>query len=164
MTTLDISKKCPCHSGKQYVDCCQPLLLGSSVAGTAEALMRSRYSAYVARDTDYLHRSWHPTTRPTEIDPVDITDWQGLEIIRTEKGLEADTEGIVEFKATFFSQKKTFQLHEVSRFVKEDGHWFYVDGDIKSGAPRVETRGPKIGRNDPCPCGSKKKFKKCCGP
>lgn len=126
--------------------------------------MRSRYTAYVVKDVGYLLRTWHPSTRPADLDPATIADWQSLQIIRTEKGLATDNEGIVEFIATALSQQKILSLHEVSRFVKEDGHWFYVDGDIKKNSPPAAHAAKKAGRNDPCPCGSGKKFKKCCGP
>ena len=154
---------CPCNSGRPYAECCKPLLSGDHLACTAEALMRSRYTAYVVRDIAYLLKSWHPSTRPDNIDTATIPEWSGLNIIRTEKGMETDSEGVVEFQATAFSPKNMLRLHEVSRFVKEDGQWLYVDGDIKNNPLPVERRGPKIGRNDPCHCGSGKKFKKCCG-
>lgn len=155
---------CHCNSGRPYAECCEPLLSGDHAALTAEALMRSRYTAYVVRDIAYLLRSWHPSTRPDKIDPAAILEWRGLHIVSTEKGMEGDDEGVVEFKATSFSQKNPWELHEVSRFVKEDGQWLYVDGDIKNDPPPVAKRTPKVGRNDPCHCGSGKKFKKCCGP
>ena len=155
---------CHCNSDRPYAECCEPLLSGDHTALTAEALMRSRYTAYVLRDTGYLLKSWHPSTRPDKIDPAAIPEWHGLHIVRTEKGRESDNEGVVEFKATSFFQKIPWQLHEASRFVKEDGQWLYVDGDIKADSPPVERRMPRVGRNDPCHCGSGKKFKKCCGP
>lgn len=122
---------------------------------TAEALMRSRYSAFVLKLSDYLSATWHPSTRPDSLDiGNDDTVWQRLVIVSTEKGSEADRDGVVEF-AAFYSGG---QLHERSRFVKEDGRWFYVEGDI---LPLIASE--KVGRNDPCPCGSGKKYKKCCG-
>jgi SEC-C motif-containing protein len=139
------------------------LLSGDHLACTAEALMRSRYTAYVVRDIAYLLKSWHPLTRPDKIDPAAIPEWSDLNIIRTEKGTETDSEGIVEFQAAAFFRKNMLRLHEVSRFVKEDGQWLYVDGDIKNDSLPAEKNAPKVGRNDPCPCGSGKKFKKCCG-
>ncbi|MDO9043320.1 MAG: YchJ family metal-binding protein [Desulfocapsaceae bacterium] len=154
---------CPCNSGRPYAECCEPFFSGDRLACTAEALMRSRYTAYVVRDIAYLLKSWHPSTRPDTIDPASIPEWHDLNIIRTEKGLETDSEGVVEFQAAAFFRKKVCQLHEVSRFVKENDQWLYVDGDIKNDSLPVERRGPKIGRNDPCHCGSGKKFKKCCG-
>jgi SEC-C motif-containing protein len=155
---------CHCNSDKPYAECCEPLLSGDRIACTAEALMRSRYSAYVVRDIVYLFKSWHPSTRPNKIDPATILEWHSLQIVRTEKGMETDSEGVVEFKATSISPKKTYRLHEVSHFVKEDGQWFYVNGDIKNNSLLTEKRVEKIGRNDPCHCGSGKKSKKCCGP
>ena len=125
--------------------------------------MRSRYTAYVVRDIAYLLRSWHPSTRPDGIDPAAIPAWHDLHIIRTEQGQETDSEGVVEFQAAAFSRNDILRLHEVSRFVKENDQWLYVDGDIKDDALPVKRPGPKVGRNDPCPCGSGRKFKKCCG-
>jgi SEC-C motif-containing protein len=126
--------------------------------------MRSRYTGYVAREVSYLLKTWHPSTRPSDIDTATIPDWHGLQIIRTEKGKETDKEGVVEFIATALSRRKILSLHEAGRFIKEDGQWFYVDGDIMEDSPSVAVAARKVGRNDPCPCGSGKKFKKCCGP
>jgi SEC-C motif-containing protein len=154
---------CPCNSGRPYAECCEPLLSGDHLACTAEALMRSRYTAYVVRDIAYLLKSWHTSTRPDSIDPATIPEWSGLNIIRTKKGMETDSEGVVEFQATAFFRKNVCQLHEVSRFVKENDQWLYVDGDIKNDSLPAEKKAPKVGRNDPCHCGSGKKFKKCCG-
>lgn len=161
--TIPAISFCHCKSGRLYDECCGPLLAGERIALTAEALMRSRYTAYVVRDIAYLLRSWHLSTRPDKINPDDILEWHDLHIVRTEKGMEVDSEGIVEFKAISFFQKKEWRLHEVSHFVKEDGHWLYVDGDIKDESSPVERRVLKVGRNDPCHCGSGRKFKKCCG-
>ncbi len=117
--------------------------------------MRSRYCAYVLKRSDYLAATWHPSTRPASLDvSSDDTAWQRLVIVDTEKGGIDDREGEVEFAAYFLGG----ELHERSRFLKEAGQWLYVDGDILP--PRTEV---KVGRNDPCPCGSGKKFKKCCG-
>lgn len=117
--------------------------------------MRSRYSAFVMRLSEYLSATWHPSTRPGSLDiSHDDTVWERLVIVTTEKGAELDREGIVEFAAFYPGG----QLHERSRFVKEDERWYYVDGDI---LPPIASE--KLGRNDPCPCGSGKKYKKCCG-
>jgi len=139
------------------MDCCEPLLSGKGAALTAEALMRSRYTAYVLRDINYLLISWHPSTRPIGIDQATIPDWCGLQVIRSEHGAETDTEGVVEFSATALVRKQLFRLHEVSRFVKEEGQWFYTEGDLKGDDASSEQRDRKVGRNDPCPCGSGKK-------
>jgi SEC-C motif-containing protein len=129
--------------------------------------MRSRYSAFVCGEIEYLSESLHPQHR----DDHDVAatrrwagsaDWLGLEIRATEAGGVDDTEGTVEFIASYRESGVVRNHHEVSRFSKEDGRWYYVDGDV----PKVETyrkEQPKVGRNDPCPCGSGKKYKKCCG-
>lgn len=155
-------KHCPCNSRRPYADCCEPILSGRCVALTAEALMRSRYVAFVLHDVKYLLATWHPSARPISLDPATFPEWKGLQIIRTEKGAEADTEGVVEFRATALAQKQFCHFHEVSRFVKEEGQWFYTDGDVKDDVKSSERRVQKVGRNDDCPCGSGKKYKKCC--
>lgn len=148
-------KVCPCGSGQPYAACCAPLHRDERQATTAEALMRSRYSAFVLKKADYLLASWHPASRPAELDlSDDETHWQRLQIIACEKGGESDSEGYVEFAAFH----EGGQLHERSRFVREEGRWFYLDGEILP--PLAPAR---VGRNDPCPCGSGRKFKKCCG-
>lgn len=154
---------CPCNSGSQYTDCCKPFLQGTAKAPTATALMRSRYTAYVKTDIAYLLKTWHPSTRPASIDQATIPEWCGLQIVRTEKGGDKDTLGVVEFKATAMNQGRLFLLHETSRFAKEDGQWYYVNGDIEDEPPLI-ARANKVGRNEPCPCGSGKKSKKCCRP
>ena len=152
---MSVDQPCPCGSQKSYGQCCAPLHAREYTAATAEALMRSRYSAYVLKNTDYLAATWHPSTRPTVLDLAsDGTAWQRLAILATQHGGADDDTGTVEF-AAFFSGG---QLHERSRFVKQEGRWFYLDGEILP--PLVQA---KVGRNDPCPCGSGKKFKKCCG-
>ena len=121
--------------------------------------MRLRYCAYVRHDSDYLLRTWHHSTRPQTLDfSNDTTEWSGLAIIRSEAGGADDNEGVVEFVASYRQGGRSGKLHEVSRFVREAGRWFYRDGEI-----RVSGEERKIGRNDPCPCGSGKKFKRCCG-
>lgn len=125
--------------------------------------MRSRYSAYAAADINYLLKTWHPSTKPPSIETGTIPSWCGLTIIRTEKGLENDDEGTVEFIAVALLQSKIVKLHEVSHFVKEVGKWLYVSGDIIEDFPQAECKAMKTGRNCLCPCGSGKKFKKCCG-
>lgn len=120
--------------------------------------MRSRYCAFVRQDAAYLLRTWHPDTRPANIDfhgPQPV--WRSLEIRRTEAGTAADDTGRVEFVAHYLSEGRPGTLHETSRFVRRDGQWLYVGGDI------AETPAPRPGRNAPCPCGSGRKFKRCCG-
>lgn len=117
--------------------------------------MRSRYSAFVLMLADYLLATWHSSTRPPTLNlDADETEWRGLQILDTRQGQPGDNHGEVEFVAHF----EGGQLHERSRFVHEGGRWFYVDGDILP--PAAEH---KVGRNAPCPCGSGKKYKRCCG-
>ncbi|MCW8841542.1 MAG: YchJ family metal-binding protein [Gammaproteobacteria bacterium] len=133
-------KRCPCGSDKAYRDCCAPLHHGAALAASAEALMRSRYCAYVLKLGDYLSATWHPSSRPQGLDiSHDETPWQRLQIIDTVAGSENDDEGVVEFAAYFAGG----QLHERSRFVKEGGQWFYVDGEL---LPPVAAA--KVGRNE----------------
>lgn len=158
---------CPCGSGKDYTDCCEPLLLGSQAAATAEALMRSRYSAYVKTQIDYIYETTHATQRSKFNREESLawsrnTDWQSLEILRTEAGSPEDDSGVVEFIARYREKGKAVQHHEVADFTKEDGRWYFLDGHAPK-PEQVVRKGPKIGRNDACPCGSGKKYKKCCG-
>ena len=158
---------CHCGSGQPYSDCCEPFVSGVAVAPSAEALMRSRYSAYVEHAVDYLGETLHPAHR-SDWDReatrrwAEAAQWLGLEIVSTEAGQPGDAEGWVEFVATFNEKGGQRRHHERSRFRFDEGRWYYIDG----GLPKPQTQrheGPKVGRNDPCPCGSGKKYKKCCG-
>jgi SEC-C motif-containing protein len=124
---------CPCGSGRSYAACCGPLHAGSRPAPTAEALMRSRYSAYVLQLSEYLLASWHASTRPATLDlsEDDGTKWLGLEIKRFQQ--QDENHATVEFVARYRIAGRGHRLHETSRFVREDARWFYVDGDIKPG-------------------------------
>ena len=148
-------RSCPCGSGLCLGDCCLPLISGRAAAVSALALMRSRYTAYVLGRVDYLSASWHPATRPQQLELGGNIEWLGLEVLSCKAGLEGDTKGSVEFVARYQQQDRKGQAHENSRFVREQGVWLYLDGDLKTAAV--------TGRNDPCTCGSGKKFKKCCG-
>ncbi|MFE7196424.1 YchJ family protein [Microbacterium oxydans] len=126
---IDEHERCPCSSGDVYGRCCRPLLDGAT-APTAERLMRSRYTAFSLRDEAHLLRTWHPTTRPGTIEFEPDLRWRRLLVIDREAGGPFDREGIVEFEA-FWQQRATRgSLHERSRFVREDRHWYYVDGDV----------------------------------
>lgn len=120
---------CPCGSGAAYQDCCAPLH-GGIAAPTAEALMRSRYSAYVLEIEPYLLETWHPRTRPTHIsfaNPHGRTQWLGLRVLAHRQVDEAHAE--VEFEARYkIGSGGAQRQHELSRFVREGGRWFYVDG------------------------------------
>jgi SEC-C motif-containing protein len=158
--------ECPCLSGRGYDECCGALHNGARVAATAEELMRARYSAFVLADIDFLGTS-HDPERRDEFDPesarqwATAADWQGFEVLRTEAGGPGDATGVVEFVARYTMNGSGIEHHEVSEFRRVEGAWYFVDG---AEVPVTVRRGaPKVGRNDPCPCGSGRKHKKCCG-
>lgn len=161
-----MTKPCVCGSGKESVECCVPYMSGDKEAPTAEALMRSRYSAYVDRQIDHLRHTLAPEAlkdydEGSVREWAEKADWLGLEIHETWAGGEGDETGIVEFSARYAIDGEELTHRERSHFKRFDDAWKYVDGTMVSGPPvRKE---PKIGRNEPCPCGSGKKYKKCCG-
>lgn len=153
---------CLCGSGLTYPECCGRYHGGEQAAPSAEALMRSRFTAYARRDVDYLLNTWDTGTRPAAIDfPKETAQWQKLVIVATKKGGAHDNKGIVEFKAYYTQDGGDYFMHEISRFVKTGSHWLYLDGTIKA-AGKVNA-GTDTGKNAPCTCGSGKKFKRCCG-
>lgn len=133
---------CPC-GGAAFATCCGPYIAGTAVPQTAEALMRSRYTAYTQRNEAYLRATWHPSTLPADglVDPNERLQWLGLEVksalrLRQRKAelpenQDADT---VEFVARYKINGRAHRLHEVSRFVREDvagvARWFYLDGSF----------------------------------
>lgn len=153
---------CPCGNNTTYQNCCQPIHQNHSLADHPEKLMRSRYSAHVLGLVDYIIQTYHPSCkaekhRESIQQSIELT-WRKLEVIQSEI-LSDQTTGFVEFKAYFEEAGQAQILHEKSRFLKEESGaeklWFYIDGEY----PKTV----KLGRNDPCHCGSGKKFKKCCG-
>ena len=123
---------CPCDSGKPFSACCAPYLAGELSAPTAESLMRSRYCAYARRDEAYLLRTWHPSTRPDVLDLAQDEGlrWLGLKILNRSAGTADDSSGTVEFVARFKSGGKAGRMRETSRFVREQGSWYYLDGEM----------------------------------
>lgn len=170
---------CSCGNAQSFEICCGPFINGDTWPETAEQLMRSRYTAYVKGNVEYIRDTLAPESRH-DFDMASTkrwaqqSQWLGLKI-QNAKGGPSDKKGTVEFTATYKDKKETLEHHEVSEFRKdENGHWFFVGGEAhthKEGEghhhhPKVETvvrQEPKIGRNDPCVCGSGKKYKKCCG-
>ncbi|MFC0007719.1 YchJ family protein [Micromonospora siamensis] len=120
-------RPCPCGSGRPYARCCGPLHRGESDAPTAEALMRSRFSAFAVGDADYLLRSWHSTTRPARLRLDRDQRWVRLEVRDTHGGGLFDAEGTVGFRAHYREAGRPGTLEERSRFVREDGRWVYLD-------------------------------------
>jgi SEC-C motif-containing protein len=121
-------------------------------ASTPEALMRSRFAAFVQKRPEYLRATWHPDTRPVTLDLDDSPDWTSLQVISSE---EHERRGQVHFRAIYRVSGEWGYLEEVSDFVKEGGHWYYLSGETGEGVL-------KPGRNERCPCGSGKKYKACC--
>ncbi|MFP5311044.1 MAG: YchJ family protein [Actinomycetes bacterium] len=119
-----------CLSGEAYSACCGRFHSGAARPATAEQLMRSRYSAFARLDEDYLLRTHHPSTAPDSLHLEPGMEWRRLDILATNSGGPFDNEGTVEFKAYFRHGRERGVLHENSRFVREDGQWLYVDGDI----------------------------------
>ncbi|MDR0710541.1 MAG: YchJ family protein [Spirochaetaceae bacterium] len=160
-------KDCPCGSGRLFAECCEPYINGVELPPTAEALMRSRYSAYVTHAIDYIINTCHTEKGKTGIDYKSTKDWSeqsawlGLKILSTTKGGMDDSEGTVEFEALYERNGLRDTHRETAKFRKDAGRWLYDDGTVAT--VTVVRAGPKIGRNDPCPCGSGKKYKHCCG-
>ena len=158
---------CPCGSGKKYAECCQPIIKGTVKAANPEALMRARYSAYVKQEIDFIINSCEKGEKIAEIDRKATEDWSrnstwhGLKILRTEKGGPDDTEGIVEFECIYTQKGIRDVHHEISGFRKINGEWLFSEGVVRP--TTVVREGRKVGRNEPCPCGSGKKYKTCCG-
>ena len=170
-------KDCPCGSDFPYTDCCGPLIRGTVVPDTAEDLMRSRYTAFTQKNWEYLVITSHPEEKK-EMARLgsDLIDdgvvWKRLEIMNTRAGGHGDTEGQVDFVAHYTKEDTEQTLRESSRFYKVNGRWVYCRKDSTltpvpvshATKPKTVVRGEaKIGRNQPCPCGSGKKYKKCCG-
>ncbi len=132
---MSVAQVCPCgrvDAKKRpvpYADCCGRFAdhFNTTPAPDAEHLMRSRYSAFVREQADYLLATWHPSTRPASLEFDAGAKWLGLEV-RQHQVTGADT-AEVEFVARYRVQGQAVRLHERSRFVREDGRWFYVDGD-----------------------------------
>jgi SEC-C motif-containing protein len=129
--------------------------------------MRSRYTAYVKHAYDHLERSLSVAQRKDfslndAKQWAEGSEWLGLTVLRTEKGGADDTEGLVEFSARFGAGDKVHEHVEAALFGREEGRWVYT-GFAEPKGQTVRREKPKVGRNDPCPCGSGKKFKKCCG-
>lgn len=155
---------CPCGSGLELDACCGPYVAGDKPAPTAEALMRSRYSAYTLGNAAYLQSTLCEAEQGDDEltqEEINAATWLGLDIRDTVAGGEGDDAGVVEFVARYKSNGDTMAHHERSTFIRENDRWVYEGGEINPKTKPVRTE--KIGRNDPCTCGSGKKFKKCCG-
>lgn len=157
---------CPCGSKREFEECCSVIIQDQAKAQTAEDLMRARYSAYATGEIDFimqthLDREGEPQNREALESWSRESEWLGLEVVSTQKGGAEDREGQVEFKAHYRIEGREQVHHERAEFERIKGKWFFVDGSPVTA--QVVRHSPKVGRNDPCPCGSGKKHKKCCG-
>lgn len=156
--------QCPCGSGTGYDACCGALIDGGKPAPSAVALMRSRYAAYVRGDVEYLVATCKDGTgidRESTGRWSSRSTWLGLEIHGSSGGCGDDVSGEVDFSATFVMDGLREVHRERAKFEKIGGRWLYADGEVRTSTIVRQT--PKTGRNDPCPCGSGRKYKKCCG-
>jgi len=156
---------CPCGSGNTYAECCEQIISGAQPAQTAEQLMRARYSAYTFAEMDFIFESTHPEHRQGydhagTKEWAETAEWQGLEIIGSTRGGVDDSVGEVEFIARFIDKENSREHHEAGQFKRKDGHWYFTEGTMVRQKPITVN---KVGRNDPCTCGSGLKYKKCCG-
>lgn len=159
--------QCPCGSKIDYQQCCAPLIEGKSLPTSPEALMRSRYTAYTQANMEYIDA----TMRGEAAQNFSIeqarqaakqTKWLGLKVLAVPHVAAGATVGYVEFSAEYIWQGKMLTLHEVSEFHLLDGRWFYVKGTAPTNNPVAILKHNKVSRNETCPCGSGKKYKKCC--
>jgi len=158
---------CPCGSDRAYAQCCRPLITGERTAKSAEDLMRARYTAHAQKQFDYIFETTYPPSRQDSDRQATAAwskklDWQHLEIRHVDGGGPDDATGRVEFVARYRKNSQAFEHHEVAEFLKEADRWYFKDGQAPEPIQAIR-QGPKIGRNDPCHCGSGRKHKKCCG-
>ncbi|BAX82179.1 YchJ family protein [Labilibaculum antarcticum] len=160
-----MDKNCFCGNSLKYNDCCGAIHAATRKANTAEELMRSRYSAFVLADIDYILKTYASDKCPADqkeeiLNWAKSVEWLGLEIISSEKGSETDSIGWVEFKASFKEDGQKQVMHERSLFKLESEAWVYVSGEVPEVTEKLKDNLPN--RNDLCFCGSAKKYKKCC--
>lgn len=158
---------CLCGSNQPYTTCCEVFINGQTIAPTPEALMRSRYTAYAQSNVDYIAATMkEEAAKDFNAEATKIwaqhTKWLGLEVLQATPVTTETKVGFVEFIAHYIFNNKKENIHEVSEFHQENDRWYYVDGKHTDTA-NSPGDSIKIGRNDICPCGSGKKYKKCCG-
>ena len=163
-------QSCPCGSNLPLTGCCLPYIEGKKTAPTAEALLRSRYCSFVLatdQSINYILETHHSKTRH-EVNRDEIekwakdSKWLGLKILNVEAGSEKDSQGLITFQAQYESDGQMNNHSERSLFEKENGSWKFLDAQSLAPQAPIRRTEPKLGRNDPCACGSGKKFKKCC--
>lgn len=154
---------CPCGSGKTLALCCGPVLKQERKAANAEELMRSRFTAHVAHDWAHLHRTLLETSKEPYVPQSDegARVWTRLAIHAHETGMKPDT-ATVDFTAYFLEGEEEKAHHEKGEFLRVEGAWYYARA-LRQGPAPIKSAAAKVGRNEPCPCGSGKKFKHCHG-
>jgi SEC-C motif-containing protein len=158
---------CPCSSGQSLEACCLPVIQSERPASSPEELMRARYTAFTRGDVDFIVDSHHPETRDN-VDPEEIaawsgeSEWLGLEILGSSGGADAGDEGTVDFSARYMQSGHPHDHREHATFRRDGGAWKFYDGEPLVQQP-IRRESPKVGRNEPCPCGSGRKYKQCHG-
>ncbi|MHB0953434.1 MAG: YchJ family protein [Allorhizobium sp.] len=166
VTETQSTQICACNSGKEFAICCDPYIAGRHPAPTAEALMRARYTAFTQGNLDYVEKTITDDASQS-FNRVDMerslpgTEWLGLEVRGTTGGRETDDTGVVTFAFHYRNKNREFSQVEIASFLRVDGVWLYHDSEINPKSPPVRVE--NVGRNEPCRCGSGKKYKKCCG-
>jgi SEC-C motif-containing protein len=159
---LTSNAPCPCGSGLTFGECCEPIIKQRKVAATAEQLMRSRFTAHVIQDEEHLHRTYLPTARQPYVPEEsggEAMNWTRLVIHSHEPEVKPNT-SYVDFSAYYSQGDQELALHEKSEFLRVDGAWLF-SRPLRQGPAPIKSA-VKVGRNDPCPCGSGKKYKQCC--
>ncbi len=158
---------CPCGTGKALPECCAPYIDGTDKPEAAESLMRARYTAHTLGNMAYILSTHHPATR-TDIDEAATarwardSEWLGLEIISVEGGGKDDDKARIEFMARYRDGgRRRHTHHERGLFERYHSQWYFRDAEVPD-VNQFRREAPKQGRNDPCACGSGKKYKKCC--
>lgn len=156
-------ENCPCGSGLGYAECCEPIIKGKRPAATPEELMRARYTAHVKVEVDFIYDSTHADHRQGYDHQgtrrwAEEAEWLGLEVVDSAVSDDGKS-GEVEFIARFRDRSGIRSHHERGQFRQEKKKWYFTEGEMVKSQP---IKADKIGRNDPCSCGSGKKYKKCC--
>ena len=161
-TKPERASPCPCGSGKTFGDCCEPVHLGRLQPASAEQLMRARFTAHVTHNFRFLHDTYRPTAgKPFVEEEVEPTmQWTKL-VVHGHETTADPAKAFVDFSAYGTDEGVEKVLHEKAEFLRINGTWFY-NREARLGPAPYKATAPKVGRNDPCPCGSGKKYKQCC--
>lgn len=159
---FDSSQSCPCGSGKNFGDCCDPILSGRRSAATAEELMRARFVAHVTHNFRFLHQSYRPDAGKPYVEEQGEPTMQWTKLVVHSHEVSPDpAKAFVDFSAYGTEDGVEKVLHEKAEFLRVNGAWLY-NREARLGPAPYKATTPKVGRNDPCPCGSGRKYKQCC--